>query len=1219
MNRINIFAWGALLAALTAFTGFAADENDSVRLDTGWEYHQGGLGSIWEIWRGDQASDNVSWLPVTLPHCFNACDAVDPDVHYYQGPGWYRTRLTVANPFPNGRTLLHFDGAGQRSQVYVGLEKVGEHIGGYDEWDVDITEAANRVMTNAIGNGTVPIAVLCDNSRDAETIPSDLSDFDRYGGLYRHVSLVYVPAVSLQRVHVEPVVQANSPATVKILARFYNPMELKGRLRLAIQVSDPNGKVIYTHAAAVKPSSEMKELVSFDISTPKLWSPASPALYAYVVALKSPHGEQELSGHFGLRTFQWVDHGPFLLNGRRLLLRGTQYHQDYAGVGAAVPDAVVCQTFEQIKAMGANFVRLAHYQQSPQVLELCDKLGLLVWEEIPWCRGGVGDAAYRRQCHDMLRDMIDQDFNDPSVILWGLGNENWWPGDFETFDTNGVRSLMIQLNDEAHHLDPSRKTCIRYCDFCRDIPDVYSPSIWAGWYSGRYTEYRGALEAGIASVPHFFHAEWGGDSQARRYSEEPEQFLRDVATGCGTEEASGAYKENGGPARASSDGDWSESYVCDLYDWYLMVQEQMTNLTGAAQWIFRDFATPLRPENPVPFVNEKGLVERDGTPKEGYYVFQSYWADRPMIHIFGHSWLCRWGKPGEEKQVKVFSNCGMAELFVNGVSAGVRQRDISDYPAAGLHWMVQLKAGTNTLRAIGWKDGTGVSDEIRIGYQTTPWGKPAILTLRRIAQSNDIVTIEARVFDLHHVPCLDAANMVRFGLTGDGKLLDDLGTDTGSRVVQFYNGRAQISVQFDGERAVASVQSKGLPTQFLELTNAPASLINSKPALRIDLSAMDHDRILKAADAALTLAPITITEYPAKFSKGGPNDFYSEADYFWPNPKTPDGLPYVSRDGESNPENFSEHRMAMRHLRDAVAALAAAYKITGEDRYAVKAAELLRVFFLDPGTRMNPNLRFAQAVRGGSPGRSWGIIDGLHLIEIPPAIVAMEKSPAFSPELVAGLKQWFEEMSQWMLTSKNGRAEAAARNNHSVAFWLQIACYARFTGDQKELAKCRRQFEEVFAPKQMAVNGSFPLELARTKPYGYSIFQFDNMATLCQVLSTPDENLWNFQLPDGRGIRRAAAWLYPFLADKSKWPFRHDVQAWNDWPARDGGLLFSGMALNEPRYLKLWSELPPDPSNAEVRRNIAITQPILWLSDSLNHERHQRLDPFSILRRSRCE
>jgi hypothetical protein len=365
--------------------------------------------------------------------------------------------------------------------------------------------------------------------------------------------------------------------------------------------------------------------------------------------------------------------------------------------------------------------------------------------------------------------------------------------------------------------------------------------------------------------------------------------------------------------------------------------------------------------------------------------------------------------------------------------------------------------------------------------------------------------------------------------------------------------------------------------------------------LTIDVGAIDRARILKTAGAALKLEPLTITKYRAKLSEGGTNDFYSNADYFWPDPAKTNGLPYINRDGESNPDNFFQHRIAMRSLRDAVAALAAAYKITGDDSYVIKAVELLRVFFLNPHTRMNPNLQYAQAVPGRSSGRSYGIIDGLHLVEIPPAITAMETSSAFPPEALTGLKQWFREMSDWMMTSENGRTEEAAKNNHSVAYFVQIASFSFFTGDTNKLAECRRQFKEVFVPNQMAVDGSFPLELQRTKPYGYSIFQLDNMAILCQVLSTPADNLWTFKLADGRGIGVAMKFLFPYLADKSKWPHAPDIQAWDAWPARQPCLLFAGLALDEPKYLELWRKLSPDPTDSEVRRNIAITQPVLWL------------------------
>ncbi len=369
----------------------------------------------------------------------------------------------------------------------------------------------------------------------------------------------------------------------------------------------------------------------------------------------------------------------------------------------------------------------------------------------------------------------------------------------------------------------------------------------------------------------------------------------------------------------------------------------------------------------------------------------------------------------------------------------------------------------------------------------------------------------------------------------------------------------------------------------------------SEPASSIDVAAIDRVRILTAANKALALEPITISRFRAKLSEGGPNDFYSNGDYWWPNPATTNGLPYVQHDGQSNPDNFVAHRLCIAELRDAVAALGAAYKITRDDRYAAKAAELLRVFFLDPETRMNPSLTYAQAIPGVSSGRGTGIIDTLHLAEVPLAISALASSPAFPQAVLSGLKEWFRNYTDWMLTSKNGKDEAKAANNHAVAFWLQVACFSKFTGNVTNLAECRRRFKEVFVPNQMAVDGSFPAELRRTKPYGYSIFQLDNMATLCQIASLPQDDLWKFELPDGRGIRKAVAFLYPFLQDKSKWPRKPDVQAWDGWPARQSCLLFAGLAFHEPQYLDLWRRLPSDPTDPEVKRNNAISQPLLWV------------------------
>jgi beta-galactosidase len=757
---------------------------------SGWEYRRGGLGGPWEAWRKANDDANI-WTKVEVPHCFNAVDAVDPDGPYYQGPGWYRTRMEVKNPYPAGHTLLHFEGAGQKTEVFIHTDKVGSHVGGYDEFTIDITDQVNQ-RPKINGQAAIPIAVMCDNSRDLEMIPSNLSDFNLYGGLYRYVNLVYVPAISIERVHVLPELLPNGKAKVTVRGRLYNPSQIRDALELSVSVVDVNNRMVHSESSKLDPWTGTLDLSTFVIDSPLLWSPKDPLLYRCVVRLKSDHGISTIAERFGVRSFEFIKNGPFKLNGERLLIRGTQRHEDHAGVAAAMTDEQMRKEMRLIKDLGANFIRLGHFQQSRTILELCDELGLLVWEEIPWCRGGLGGDRYKEQARRMLRNMIDQHRNHPSVMIWGLGNENDWPGDFEEFDKDKIRAFMIELNTLAHALDPSRKTAIRRCDFCKDVVDVYSPSIWSGWYQGRYTEYKTRIETEIKKVDHFVHMEWGGDSHARRHSEAIEQIL----------------------TRAPQEGDWSETYICDLFDWHLKEQEMMPELTGSAQWIFKDFATTLRPGNPVPRVNQKGLVERDFTLKEGYFVFQSYWAEKLMVHIYGHTWPVRWGEPDEAKLVKVYSNCAAVELFVNGVSAGVKKRKSQDFPAAGLRWMVKFKAGENVVRAIG--NNGKVEDEIKFVYQTEKWEKPAKLVLEELRTVGDVVTVEVKLVDAKGVLCLDARNFVRFALAGDGRLIDNLGTSTTARKVELYNGRAQISVQRKG-RFVVSVSSDGFEPQITRI------------------------------------------------------------------------------------------------------------------------------------------------------------------------------------------------------------------------------------------------------------------------------------------------------------------------------------------------------------------------------------------------------------------
>ena len=275
-------------------------------------------------------------------------------------------------------------------------------------------------------------------------------------------------------------------------------------------------------------------------------------------------------------------------------------------------------------------------------------------------------------------------------------------------------------------------------------------------------------------------------------------------------------------------------------------------------------------------------------------------------------------------------------------------------------------------------------------------------------------------------------------------------------------------------------------------------LAQTRPAF--DVAAFDRARVLKAADEYLSEKPVTVTASHSPRSAGGPHDFFSEGDYWWPDPKNPEG-PYIQRDGESNPDNFVEHRHALMRLSVQVPALAAAWRLTGDSRYAKHAAEHLRVWFLDPATRMNPSLQYAQAIHGRTTGRGTGIIDTIHLVEVARAIEVLEGSRALSSTEVKGIKQWFGDYLNWMTTSKNGIEEREAKNNHGTCWVMQVAAFAHLTGNRELLAYCRERFKTVLVPNQMAADGSFPQELRRTKPYGYSLFNLEAMSTICQILS----------------------------------------------------------------------------------------------------------------------
>jgi hypothetical protein len=411
--------------------------------------------------------------------------------------------------------------------------------------------------------------------------------------------------------------------------------------------------------------------------------------------------------------------------------------------------------------------------------------------------------------------------------------------------------------------------------------------------------------------------------------------------------------------------------------------------------------------------------------------------------------------------------------------------------------------------------------------------------------------------------------------------------------------------------------------RFTQLTAALAlgSRLRAQPPAPLitpeEIAKIDHDRILTAANKALTEKPITITASHSSRSEGGPHDYFSEGDYWWPDPANPTG-PYIRRDGMSNPDNFNNHREALIRLSLLVPQLAAAWLLTKDLKYASSAVEHLRAWFVTPATRMNPNLTYAQAIHGVSPGRGTGVIDTLHLVEVARAVRHLQSSPAFFAGDQEAVRNWFADYTNWMITSKNGKDEEKAVNNHGTCWVAQVASFAALTGNADAMALCRKRYRENLLPDQIAPDGSLPLELARTKPYSYSLFDLDILAVVCQIASAPEDNLWTYSIPASESkapktpaapggtptpnpataivYKKAVDFYFPFIADKSKWPFPKDVEYFDDLPNRQPSLLFAGIAYNQPKYIALWKKLSPDPKTAEIVRNFPIRQPLLWVT-----------------------
>jgi beta-galactosidase len=769
---------------LNVASTLVAIKDERQKISQNWQYLENAAQDI------SDAQGMNGWEAISLPHTWNANDTTDVITGYRRDGSWYRKAIYL-EPNADKRYFLHFEAAQMKASIYVNGQKAGSHVGGYISFDIEITQQ--------LESGNNEILVRVDNGVNKNLVPSQKADFFQYGGLTRDVWIMSTPLNRLKQVRL------STPEVSKESARItLNPIidASNGFTPEAYRtvITAPNGEIVANG-----------EALEFRVDKPTLWSPDTPQLYSFKTQMLDADGNvlDTFEDNFGLRWFEFKANGPFYFNGERLLLRGTHLHEGHAGYGSAMTDEQRIADLTAIKEMGANFVRLGHYSHDPVIYDTADKLGIILYDEVPWNRGGIGGDQWRANTQAMTRRMIEQNYNRASVILWSLGNEMYWLPDVKGGgDKARVAQELQLLHDIAKEMDPGRLTTIRKFPEGADIIDVYSPSIWAGWYGGGYVQYQEAMEKARGKHPYLLHMEYGGSSHVGRFLDKPfGRFGTSDPQNLGSVEES--VNQTGVISVAKSKV-WDMSYMIDLFDWYLRISETDPNFAGSAQWAFKDFGTPIRPENPLPFVNMKGLVQRDGIKKDVYHVFASYWQKDPTCWIESPSWNYRVGDKGETKTISVFCNTDTAQLSLNGTVLNRKKRDITQYPASGLTWDVVFEEGANTLSVEGFDiNGATVAQHgYDLTYNTNKIGTMVDVILSTTNNDDGSVTLFAEAQDKNGNRVVSMNDRGYFTIDGGGRFLQDQGTPTGSQTREFANGTSSIIVYPGLTESTVNVQTQ---------------------------------------------------------------------------------------------------------------------------------------------------------------------------------------------------------------------------------------------------------------------------------------------------------------------------------------------------------------------------------------------------------------------------
>lgn len=695
-----------LALALLAAPAVAPAQRVRYTINDGWRYRADGVEFAEKAWLND-----AGWERVHVPHTWNAIDVFDDVESYRRGIGWYRKRLVLPDSLRGRRLFLHFEGANQTADVYVNGAYAGSHAGGYTAFTVDVTR---HVRWDAPG-GEQLVAVKVDNSHDPRLAPLSVG-FALYGGIYRDVWLVATDPVHVTMAdHGSSGVYVTTPRVTReagearVRGALTNAGGAPRTLRVVATVRDAAGARVAegTTTVRVAPGAEGTFQVALPaVRAPRLWSPDDPYLYA--VATEVWDGDRladRVTSPLGFRWFRLDADSGFFLNGRRTQLRGTNRHQDLAGFGSALSDRQHVRDLEIVKAMGANFLRLAHYPQDPAVLEAADRLGLLIWEEVPVVNYITPGTEFAANSERMLREMIRQHHNHPSVVMWGTMNEVFlWSEEAarvqritdSTYagETRAFAQAMYRL---AKREDPARAVAMAIhgsADYdlfgISDAADVLGLNLYNGWYGGRFEELGGTLD--------------------RRRQRRPAQPILISEYGSGSELRLNATA----PERFDHSGTWHRLF----HESYLRQVRARPWMVGSAVWNQFDFSQPHIGET-TPHMNKKGLFTFDRRPKDVYYMYQANWTTAPMAYAATRDWAIRGavGDSGAAHAVDVYSNLDRVELLVNGRSLGARTPD--DVRKAS--WEAPLADGENVIevRASG-SDGRTATDRTTIRVDRWP-------------------------------------------------------------------------------------------------------------------------------------------------------------------------------------------------------------------------------------------------------------------------------------------------------------------------------------------------------------------------------------------------------------------------------------------------------------------------------------------------------------------